>query len=387
MGTQVNKILFWKEASIGVIPTSPKCYAMQVESYGLTGEQQTEDNVLIGSGRAANKKTYGIVDVAGDLGIIYSTDNMLLFLVHGVGATETTADATADSWAGTTAYAKGDLVNHSDGLHTLTCNVAGTSAASEPDLSAYTTINAGRGTQVTDDGTVTWIIMPKLYQHTGSRGDCLASAGLEIADKDGCSGGDPDYVRKRGLFLNTLSFAMTGDTKGVKSSIAFLGTAEDDSRHDDAYTEMSAQAGFTEQELVNDFYSYDDCTVKLNGVAATKTASVDFSINNNISVDNGVNDAKIENIGQVAISGTVVMVFNATQYAAAKNHTVQSLSFEFTKANGCAATITLPQFEMAKVDKKYNTGKSTILEIPFSAFDTGDVKSITYDVIGPIATY
>ena len=386
MGTRVNKILMWKEAETGVIPANPTCYVLNAENYNVTGAQSTETNVLLGNGRGASKNTYGATTISGDIPIIWDTDNMLLWLVHGVGETTATVAATTDTWADATVYAKGDIVNNSDGLHSLVCYVGGTSDALEPDLSAYTTASAGRGTEI-EDGTVTWIIMPKLWKNTGERGDCLASFGAEVEDGNACTGATAKYTRKTGLFANSIGFSVSGDTNGLKTTVAVVGVKEQDSSLDESYTEMSAQAGFTEVGMTKDFWSYDEVTVKIDGEAAVKTSMTDFTITNNITVDNGVNNDKIENIGVIQISGNINGEFREEWYRDAKNHTKKSVSLEFSKANGCSAIITLPQIEMAKVDKVYDTQKNTMLNIPFSAFDLSDSKSITYEVVGQIQTY
>lgn len=386
MATKVSKILMWKEAQAGVIPANPKCYVLNAENYNITGEQSTETNTLLGDGRGASKNTYGSTTIGGDIPIIWDTDNMLLWLVHGVGETTSSEAATTDTWAASTLVAKGDIVNHSDGLHSLVAYVGGTTDTAEPDLSAYTTKYEGRDEIVTD-GTVQWVIMPKLFKNTGERGDCLSTFGSEVTDENACEGATAEYTRKLGLYVNTIGFSVSGDTNGLKTTVATVGIKEEDSIHDDTYTEMSAQTGFTEIPMVKDFWSYDEVTVKIDGVAAVKTSMVDLSVNNNVTVDNAVNKDKIGNLGQVAISGNINCEFNTEFYQDAKDHTVKTVSLEMSKANGCSATITLGQIEMAKVDKMYDTQKSTMLNIPYSAFDTSTTKSISYEVVGPIETY
>lgn len=385
MGNRMAKMLLFKETTPGSIPSNPVCYAMSAEGYNINAPQDSETNTLIGKGRSVSKNTYGPTNISGDIPIIYTTDNALIFAVHGIGEVTTSAAATADSWAATTAYAKGDLVNHSDGLHTLVCYVAGTSGATEPDLSAYTTSAAGRGIQVTD-GTVTWIIMPKLWSNAGVRGDCLKSFGIEVEDNDACAGGASEYNRKLGIYVNTIGLNMTGDTKGVKYSLGCVGTNEEDSILDASYTEMSAQVGFSEVTLEDDFYSYDDCTVEIDAEAATVIDSCDITITNNVTVKNKLNQSKEGNVGTPNISGNLNATFRSDWYQDAKNHTTKTLKFTYSKANGCQFIVQL-QIEMAKVDKLFSTNENTMLNIPFSAFDTSTVESVQYSVIGPIQTY
>jgi hypothetical protein len=79
--------------------------------------------------------------------------------------------------------------------------------------------------------------------------------------------------------------------------------------------------------------------------------------------------------------------FTTAQYLAGVAHTVQNLEVILTKANGCSLTINLPQYEMAKSSKKFETGKFTMLELPLTSYDTSALKSVNYEVICPIADY
>lgn len=388
MANFLQKILWFKEATPDTIPTSPTCYAMKAESVGITAPQDSETNNELGAGRGASPKSFGALNIAGDLGLILNTDNAPMLMSHGIGVATTTADATADVWVTLTVYQKGDLINHTDGLHTLTCYTGGTTGTPEPDLSAYTTAGAGRGVRTPLDGTVVWIIMPKLTKQTGYRADCLASFGIEVEDDNACAVSAPEYCRYTGLYINSLPFNITGTTNAVKSSIATVGMTEEDSilvvDEGGTYEEMSAKAGFTETEIVSDYYLLEDCVFYLDGIIAPiKTTSFDATINNNASVDKALNEESIDNVGIVVVEGSFAIVMDNTLYAEASAHTSKSAKFVFTKANGCSLTLEFPQLKLEKTFKEFSTDKTTMLTIPFSAFDTSAVKSITWETISP----
>ena len=387
MGNFLQNVRVWKEVTPDVIPTSPACYKIKMESFGLTAEQNSEVNNELGNGRGASAKAFGTLNIGGDLGIIWNTDNAPFLFTHGIGDATSTADATADSWAATTAKLKLEMVNHSDGLHTLVCYTAGTTGATEPDLSAYTTAAAGRGVRITD-GTVVWIIMPKLYEQSGVRGDCLTTFGLETQDDNGCGASDPQYVRFGGLRINTLPISISGGMNAAKSSVSVVGMSEEDSiivaDEGGSYEAMSAKAGFTETEMISDYFLLEDCTFYLDGVPATlKTTSFEATITNNASVEDALNNMKIENVGLVEVSGSYSILMDNTAYAAAAGHVIKSAKFTFQKANGCLMEIEFPQFTLEKTYKQFATDKTTMLTIPFSAFDTSGEFSVKWRTISP----
>jgi hypothetical protein len=389
MSNLLQKIYLFKEDTPDTIPTSPKCYALKAESVGIQAQQNSEVNNELGAGRGASSKSFGTLNISGDLGMIWNTDNAPILMTHGIGDATTSSDATADSWGATTVTTKGEMVNHSDGLHTLVCYIGGTTDASEPDLASYVTADAGRGTRIVD-GTVTWIIMPKLFKQVGSRGECLTSFGIEVEDDNKCGVSSPEYCRYTGLYANSLPFSIAGSTNALKSSVSTIGMSEEDSilvtNAGGTYEAMSAKAGFTETELVSDYFFLEDCVFYLDGIEAPiKTTSFDATINNNISVEDALNKKKIQNVGIVNIEGSFSILMDNTLYAEASNHVAKSAKFVFTKPNGCSMTLEFPQLKLEKTYKEFSTDKSTMLSIPFSAFDTNSVKSVKWETISPIS--
>jgi hypothetical protein len=388
MANFLQKLLLWKEDTPDTIPTSPACYAFKAESFGIKAEQNSETNNELGNGRGASAKAFGTLNISGDLGMIWNTDNAPILMTHGIGAATSTAAATSDSWASTTAQIAGDLVNHSDGLHTLVCYTAGTTSSSEPDLAAYVTAGAGRGVRVTD-GTVVWIIMPKLYEQSGVRGDCLTSFGVEEEDDNTCGGAsDPQYCRYRGLYMNSLPINITGSMNAMKSTVGTVGMTEEDSiivaDEGGTYEEMSAKSGFTETELISDYFLLEDCTAYIDGSPISlKVTNFSGTITNNVTMEDALNSLKIDNIGLVEISGNVMLLLDNTIYAEAAGHDVKNFKFTFQKANGCLMELEFEQCKLEKSYKEFATDKTTMLNIPFSAFDTSTAYSVKWRTISP----
>ena len=387
MGNFLQNVRVWKETTPDAIPANPACYKLKVESFGITAEQNSETNNELGNGRGASAKAFGTLTIGGDLGMIWNTDNAPILCSHGIGDATSTAAAASAAWAATTAYTKLEIVSHSDGVHDLVCYTAGTTAATEPDLSAYVTGPEGRGTRVTD-GTVVWIIMPTLTEQSGVRGDCLSTFGVETEDDNSCGVSAPEYCRYTGLRINTLPISITGGMNAKKSSVGVVGMSEEDSLivvdQGGTYTAMSAQTGFTETELISDYFLLEDCSFYLDGtLASIKTTSFDATITNNASTEDALNNEKIENVGIVEIGGSFMMLMDETQFAAAAGHTIQSAKFVFQKANGCLLEIEFPQLKLEKTYKQFSTDKTTMISVPFSAFDTTSEYSVKWRTISP----
>lgn len=393
MANRLQQILVWSETTPDTIPTSPACYLLRTESFGITASQNSETNNELGAGRGASAKAYGTLNIGGDLGMIWNTDNAPFLFKHGIGIATATANATSDSWVADTVQSVGDLVNHSDGLHTLVARVVTgtfkTHATTEPDLSAYTTSALGRGVRIVDN-EVTWIIMPLLKEQSGVRGNCIAPFGVEVQDDDSCGASDPQFTRFTGLHIGTLPISISGTMNANKSSISTTGMSEEDSiivaDEGGAYEKMADKAGFTETEMISDYFLLEDCTFYLDASPASiKTTAFDATINNTVSVEDALNSEKIENIGIVEISGTFNMLMDKALFAEAAGHEVKSAKFVFQKANGCLMEIEFPQFKLEKTFKQYDTDKTTMVSIPFSAFDTSSVYSVQWRTISPIS--
>lgn len=387
MSNFMQSLLMWKETTTNSIPTSPACYLAKVTAYALKTSQSSETVNELGNGRGASAKSYGVSSHEGNLDFVWNTDNAPILFTHGIGAATSTANATATDWAATTAYAKGDLENHSDGLHTLVCYTAGTSGATEPDLSAYTTAAAGRGVQVTD-GSVVWIVMPLLVEQSGVRADCLPTFGCEVQDDDSCAASSPQYVRYTGGHFGSLPFQFQGSSTSIRSSISTMAMAVEDSLvvadAGGSYEAMSDKAGFTQAELISDYFFMEDFVLTINGSASSlSTTNINFTVNNTVSMEDTIEGTKINNVGIVTLEGTIDILLDTQMYLDAISHVNTSLKLTATKDNGCVMEIELPQFKMERAYKMFQTEKTTALSIPFSAFDSTAAYSAQWRTISP----
>lgn len=376
-GWLTKRILMVREATHGTIPTNPVCLEFLSESFDLKETQASEDINLLGGAGEASPMAFGTSTFSGAVGLVASTDNMPVIMTHVVGAATATVAATATAWAATTAYTVGDKENHSDGKHTLVCYAAGTSGATEPTVQADP--NDDRGVKVVD-GTVTWIVMPKLMQYTFSRQQKIPSFTIEYELED--EAGALFYKRFSNVYMNTLPMAMAGGTISLKVSGDFMAATSANSTQA-GYTKLSAMVGAKIVPAFKDFYGYDDCTVTLDSVADCGIESINLDITRNVMLDNAINNCKIPNIGVTSIKGAMNRVFDTTEYSNDEVHLDKSIVFDFEKANGCQTTVTFPLVRPKLADPVQTIDKQAFMNVELSAYGTSATPSVSAVVIAP----
>lgn len=382
-GFLTKRILLVKEDSTGAIPTNPVCIEYLTESFDLKQEQSSEEINLLGSGGDASPMAFGTSSFSGAVGHVISADNAPIVLTHVLGTRLTSANATADAWATATAYAVGDMVNTVvDTKHTLVCVTAGTSGASEAAFSPTLQANPNddRNTRITD-GTVVWVALPKLITETFERVQQMPTFTVEYELEDASA--NKFYKRFSNVYMNAMPIAMTGGTIALKASLDFLGASAIDSEDAAWTTPLSGIAGAQIVPQYKDFYSYEDCTVKVDTIALCEVESINLDVSRNVSVDDGINGCKILNVGTTAISGNMNRVFTLADYANFKEHVDMKVEFDFVKLNGCALNITFPFVKPKLADPVQTIDKQAYLSADLSAYGKSGTQSVSATVTYP----
>lgn len=307
---KVQNIRVWPDtAQTGIPLAGSKIYIVPLTGSSVSGMQTMETLTALGE-REGTFPTFGTLKADGSLDLPITGDFAPMIFAMGIGSPLTNTPLTASVWTATTLYTVGDIVNHSDGLHSLICQVAGTSGATEPDLSAYTTAFLGRGVEVTD-GTTVWRIEPLKRKYTYKTGACLPPFSMEIERGDGCDT-DPaakQYEKFIGLRVGQVPLTFAGgDLTLLKSSIPVSGVKVEGTLTNDAYTSVSTLAGLTVIPLLMNSYSKDQCTMIVGGQASTALNLTQFAltVNNNISSEDliGGNESYVS-IGALDAKGDV----------------------------------------------------------------------------------
>ena len=378
-GFLTKRVLLTREDAAGAIQANPVCIEYLSESFDLKEEQASEEVNLLGAGGDASPMAFGTSSYTGSVGHVISIDNSPIVLTHVLGAKLTSGDATATTWAATTAFAVGDKANGvANTKHTFVCFTAGTTGATEPSLAANP--NDDRNVKVTD-GTVVWIAMPKLVIDTFELTQIMPTFTIEYELEDASA--NKFYKRFSGVRMNSLPVSMTGGTISLKASIDFLGVSAIDSE-DAAWVEPLAD--ITGAQIVptfKDYYAYEDCDVTVDTVSLCQVDSVNLDTNRNVTIEDAVNNCKISNTGIPNISGTMSRVFETADFNNAKTHTDFALAFNFTKLNGCALILDYPLVKPKLADPIQSIDKQTMMSVDISAYGVSGTKSVQASVTYP----
>lgn len=348
---KVIKVLaFFDTAQTGVPVAGTKIYDIPLTGNTLKASQPMEVLQILGQ-REGSKPSFGNLKPSGAIDSPVTGDLAPLVFMAVMGAPVSTADFTSDAWATATLYDVGDVVNHSNGLHSLVCQVAGTSGATEPDLSAYPTAFDGRGLEVTDD-TAIWAIAPKKLKYTFKTGSCLPPLTIEIERGDGCAGGAKQYEKYIGLRFGQLPITFAGgDLTMLKTSFPVEGSQVDGTLKNPSYASISTIAGVEIINLLSNTYSKDQSVATIDGVTTTDLKLTDFgvTVNNNLSSADLIGgNAAYVSIGALDVKGNMSgFLANGDVLALEQqlaNHS--SLRCEFTlgnKSSGDSIKIILPE--------------------------------------------
>lgn len=380
-----EKFSLYKEATKGTTPASVDTFVIKKLSFSLAEEQGKETNPTLGSGGQAPKSDYGTSSFSGNMECKYTGGIMPILLHHTIGAPTTKANATSDSWATATAYAVGDIVNHSDGLHSLvvkSVSGTGTSDATEPDLSAYTTKASGDGETIVDNAganQITWIIRPLLKQYDGELQSCLETFGLESEVKTGCEA-SPVTFKERfgGLFMNSLEFNKSGGTVIYKYAVPVVGMNRTDSEQTD-YTALSVNSAWT---IPDDAFGFDDMTVTAGGSVPKNARSFSLMINRNTALEDAVEvGTKVDNTPIPTVDGSVTLKFTVEEYTAAYENNDKEVVITLSKTNGDQVVLTFPRVEFQRSPLTYDVNEPVYLEIPLNAYGDSAQTTVSYSCI------
>lgn len=378
-GFLTKKILLVKEATAGVIPANPKCIEFLSESFDFKETQSSEDINLLGSGGDASPMSFGASTYSGSVGLVASVDNMPIIMTHIAGTPLTAINATTEAYPATaTAVAVGDIFNHSDGKHSLTCTVAGTTSGTPPTLEANPLDD--REKKIVD-GTATFIAMPLLKTYTFERKQNLPSFTIEYELEDAI--GTKFYKRFSNVRMNAMPMGMTGGTISLKISGDFLGAIATDSTKSDWDTNLAAKSGAVIIPQFKGFYSYEDCTVKVDNVALCGIESINLDITRNVTVDNAINKCKIADIGITSVKGNMNRVFTIEDYQAFREHTDFTVEFDFAKSNGCGLNVFYPHVKPMLADPAQTIDKQAYLSTELSAYGTAANQSFSATITAP----
>lgn len=377
----LKEVAFIKETTPGVFQTTPKLYKLGVMGFALAPTQKTEQNTELGQDGQATAMDTGSLDIAGNLNMKSKT-GLMPILLHSVVGKSTKVDATTDDWTAATVYigpadkySAGQMVNHSDGLHTLvvkSVSGAGTSGAVEPDISGLKEYDS------VVDNEVTWIVRKKLYKHTGTSDIDMQSLGV-YAKSNTAQGGGVNFEQYfTGMFLNSISFAKASGTIVYKQDVPTVGLNYRDNTQLDWQTLVPSGT----VEIEDKSFSFNDMKVTINGVEPEKASEFNLTLNRNVTVEDEVKQgSKDYNVPVMTMDGNLKLKFTKEKWAEVYDNPTKKLVITYANRSGDKISLTFPSVKTMLGTKETTTDKYDYITVPLSASGSASQKTLSYETI------
>lgn len=377
----LKEVAFIKETTPGVFQTTPKLYKLGVMGFALAPTQKTEQNTELGQDGQATAMDTGSLDIAGNLNMKSKT-GLMPILLHSVVGKSTKVDATTDNWTAATVYigpadkfSAGQMVNHSDGLHTLvvkSVSGAGTSGAVEPDISGLKEYDS------VIDNKVTWIVRKKLYKHTGTSDIDMQSLGV-YAKSNTAQGGGVNFEQYfTGIFLNSISFAKASGTIVYKQDVPTVGL----NYRDNTQLDWQALVPSGTVEIEDKSFSFNDMKVTIAGVEPEKASEFNLTLNRNVTVEDEVKQgSKDYNVPVMTMDGNLKLKFTKEKWAEVYDNPTKDLVITYANRSGDKISLTFPRVKTMLGTKETTTDKYDYITVPLSASGSASQKTLSYETI------
>ena len=377
----LKEVAFIKETTPGVFQTTPKLYKLGVMGFALAPTQKTEQNTELGQDGQATAMDTGSLDIAGNLNMKSKT-GLMPILLHSVVGKSTKVDATTDDWTAATVYigpadkfSAGQMVNHSDGLHTLvvkSVSGTGTSGAVEPDISGLKEYDS------VVDNEVTWIVRKKLYKHTGTSDIDMQSLGV-YAKSNTAQGGGVNFEQYfTGIFLNSISFAKASGTIVYKQDVPTVGL----NYRDNTQLDWVPLVPSGTVEIEDKSFSFNDMKVTIAGVEPEKASEFNLTLNRNVTVEDEVKQgSKDYNVPVMTMDGNLKLKFTKEKWAEVYDNPTKKLVITYANRSGDKISLTFPNVKTMLGTKETTTDKYDYITVPLSASGSASQKTLSYETI------
>lgn len=280
MKMQFDSIVMTPMTATGEIQSNPIVVPLEVTENSIEASETSKELDIIGM-CCGTKVVFGAKEVSGSMSGPLTSGIAAVVMQHVFGKFDSEEDATTDVWEASTVYAVGDMVNHSDGEHTLVCQGAGTSSSTEPTVAKV-------GKRITDN-RCTWVAQKLLKKGTVNTNKKPRPVCIEkrFEQEDG------SYMYARYLnvtFSKTTAQAVNSDVD-MTWSIDATGASVEYSM-DDTYEPLSEMTGAKKLDIHDDYFMNDEktggyCAYK-DGVLIDEYEEVSFDIERTVEKSNAV---------------------------------------------------------------------------------------------------
>jgi len=375
-----TKVVIGFETTAGADPTGGSLipYHFTATEFGLTVNRGTKTDDVIGGDIDSGGEPYGTINtVNGALTapMYYEQFGLLLKMTMGVPVTA----AAGTSWLATTAYLVDAIVqNTTNATLSMRVTVAGTSGATEPDISASVV-----GDTVVD-GTVTYVVTAKMYTHTFNTTKCLPNAYAQATLANACDGGSDLIERYNGIKGGKLDISVSPDGD-YNITMDTTGMSQRDSIVD-SITELDEtnKVVLTQTRIKN-----AHATITIDGTAYTLAKDFSLSLDRGVeatqTLGTGANAGQVDDT-KVMLSGSLSSLFDGAVYTKAKNETAVGFVIGMTDGlNALDLTVAEAKFGFKTESKK--VGEVYPLNLEWTGYKTTGTEKLKAVLTNSIANY
>ncbi len=374
MGYSVKSVVLYQEDEFNKKPTNPKNFRIKTTSFDLKGERETKEVRYLGNGHEPSHALQGRFKYAGNIGFELGSDNLPFFLQGVIGKAKTIENASTKTWKKNTAYTKGEVVNHSDGTHSLVCYKAGTSGATIPDVAGK------KEKEIVVDNDVKWFVMPLLKKRSGQLEPCMTSWGIQREDTVSCGQAETHYELFTGVIMDSLELKKEGSEISYEISQGLISADGIDNFKEPSYTPLT-----NEKDLKENPFNADDLVIEFSsdGTNWEKPQYID-SINLKIEQDREIKigigaDRPAFKGGK--ITGNFTGLMRKDTYEKAYENKHFKVRFIYLKATGEKTVIEFSDVKFLEPKVNIAVGEDITLDVPLSVAGTLEESSVKYTCI------
>ena len=338
----------------GTIPANPVVVDLCVEEIDLKeNPKYTDVNCLLS--KTPDKVNAGS-EPSGSLTLNLTKQSAYLVNLLFMGEKDNETDFTTATWSANTIMAVGDVVNHSDGKHSMTVKRIkgdGKTGGAEPTISGN-----GNSSRIVIDNNVVWEVTPLLKKADFTFKDAAPKFIVEYGIEDN---GSMFYKRFIGCEAINLPLKAEIDEKVPNMQINVAIDSATDSTEAGWTTDLTQIAGAKIVKLGKDYYEADDNSKKalINGIGEC-IDSVELTIDKGIKIKKGLNNCN-RSEKELKADGKLALDFTIAQYEKYKNDDSFTLDIIF-KGIGVYFKTKFPKVKAEKTDPSIKTRTEVMLE-------------------------
>ena len=376
MGTKFNveNLLITKEDADGNIPANPIVIKLCVNKFDLTEAPTFDEKGCLLSDSKVKIKSG--VEFSGGATIDMDANSLPVILTHVLGDAIATVDATTAVWVLNTATVVGDIINHTDGIHSLTAvKITGTGETGAVEPTA-TTIG-----QKLVDGGVTWVVSPKLMKYTFEMQTSAPTLRIEYHLSDGVN---DFYKQFKGVEISQLPLSIDGATSVPELGLDFNTASSVDSEEAGWVKDLLSETGMKYVEFPKDYYG-GECEltkVLVNDVIVSDYDSASMTIDKQLTSSNRLNCTKIAE-RDLKVEGSLTKDFTIADYNSFRDQDTFNLKFNFNTLIGASCTVEFPLVEGTHIDPNFDVKDMVLISPTITATDDATNKIVLAECIAP----